>query len=65
MVLLEVGDLTGLIILILFIMFGPPVILTIVGFSIKKNNRSTAKILFILAAVYLIIGLGVCGSMIL
>lgn len=63
MILLEVGDLTGLILLILFIMAGPPIILTVIGFSTKRNNPGTAKVLFILAAVYLIIGLGICGSM--
>jgi len=38
-----------------------PLILTIIGFSIKKKRAKTAKILFICAVSYLIIGLGFCG----
>jgi len=38
-----------------------PLILTIIGFAIKKNRPKAAKTLFICAAAYLIIGLGFCG----
>lgn len=60
---LEVGNLGGLFVLIIAIMIGPPIVLTIIGFSVKKYNPNTAKVLFILAAIYLLIGLGICGSM--
>lgn len=63
MIALEVGNLGGLIFLIVFIMIGPPILLTIIGLLIKKNSPNTAKTLYILAALYLIIGLGICGSM--
>ena len=58
-------DLGGLIIILVLLMIGPPVLLSIIGFLIKKNSPKTAKILFILAALYLLIGLGICGSLIL
>jgi len=56
-------DLTGLFLMIGFVMFFPSILLTIIGFSIKKKNPKATKILFILATVYLIISCGVCGSM--
>lgn len=57
-------DFTGLFVIILLIMFGPSVLLTIIGFSIRMKNKKSAKVLYIIAAVYLIISLGVCGAMI-
>ena len=56
-------NLDGLIYLIVAIMFGPAILLTIIGFAVLKKNKKAAKILFILAAVYVIISLGICGSM--
>ncbi|MCL6293496.1 hypothetical protein [Jejuia spongiicola] len=56
-------NLDGLIFLIIAIIFGPAILLTIVGFAILKKNKKAAKVLFILAAVYVIISLGICGSM--
>ncbi len=57
-------DFTGLVILIILIMIGPSILLTIIGFIVRKKNKKTAKILFIIATVYLIISLGVCGALI-
>ncbi|MBZ4043373.1 hypothetical protein [Flavobacterium hibisci] len=62
MIALEVGNLDGLIVFFVAIMFGPPVVFTIIGFLVKRNNPKTAKVLFILGAVYLLIGLGICGG---
>lgn len=56
-------DLSGLFIIIGLIMFGPSILLTIIGFSIKGKKPKAAKILFIIAVVYLIISLGICGSL--
>jgi hypothetical protein len=36
----------------------------IIGTNIRDRKPETAKILYILAAVYVIIGLGICGTMI-
>ena len=63
MILLEGGNYDGIVLFIMFIMFGPPVILTIIGFSIRKTYPQTAKFLYILAVVYAIAGLGICGNM--
>ena len=63
MSVLEVGNLDGLLVLILANMFGPAIILAIIGFAVLNKNKKAAKVLFILAAVYLIISLGICGSM--
>lgn len=63
MKLLEVGNLDGIFVLILGIMFGPAILLALIGATYQKNNKKTAKTFFILAAVYVIISLGICGSM--
>ena len=60
---LEIGNLNSIFILIIVIMIGPPIILTLIGFGVKKNNPNAAKVLFILAAIYLLVGLGICGSL--
>ena len=60
---LEIGNLNSIFILIIVIMIGPPIVLTLIGFGVKKNNPRAAKVLFILAAVYLLVGLGICGSL--
>lgn len=60
---LEVGNLDGLLILIIAIMLGPAILLTIIGFAIKSKNKKAAKVLFILATIYVIVSLGICGSM--
>jgi len=56
-------DLSGLVILIIAIMFGPAILLAIIGFSILKKKKKAAKVLFVLATVYVIVSLGICGSM--
>ncbi len=59
---LEVGNLDGLVVMLLLIMLGPAIILAIVGLAIIKKHKKTSKVLFILAVVYTIISLGVCGA---
>ena len=61
--LIEPGNLDGLVILIIAIMFGPAILLAIIGFAVLKKNKKAAKVLFILAVVYLIISLGICGAL--
>ncbi|UNY99750.1 hypothetical protein MQE36_05240 [Zhouia spongiae] len=58
---LEVGNLDGLFVLIFLVMFGPPVMLTLIGIILRKNKKA-AKVFYILAVTYLIIGLGLCAS---
>lgn len=56
-------NLDGLVILIVAIMFGPAILLAIIGLAVLKKNKKAAKVLFILAAVYVIISLGICGTL--
>ncbi|MCK8521870.1 hypothetical protein M0D21_09850 [Aquimarina sp. D1M17] len=62
--ILEPGNLDGLIYLILFILLGPPIFLALFGLLLyKTNSRKAGKIFFILAGVYLVVGLGICGAL--
>ena len=56
-------NLDGLVILILAIMFGPAILLAIIGLAVLKKNKKAAKVLFILATVYVIVSLGICGTL--
>ncbi|TLF46542.1 hypothetical protein [Maribacter aurantiacus] len=63
---MEVGNLDGLFVLILLIMFGPAILLGIIGVVLMgKNKKKSGKVFLILAGVYMLISLGVCGSMII
>ena len=66
MILLELSGeaLTGIFLLIIGVMIGPSIILGLIGLVIRKKKPSTAKVLFILAAVYLLIAGGICGVLI-
>ncbi len=44
--------------------FGPPIIMTIIGIARFKKNRKLAKTLFIIAAIYLLIGGGICAAIV-
>lgn len=62
--ILEVGNLDGLATFLFLIMFGPAILFIIVGavlFYYKK--KKAGKIFMILAGVYCLISLGVCGTM--
>lgn len=64
MILLEVGNLDGLVFMMVAIWFGPPLLLSLIGLSIYGRNKKTAKVLFILALVYVVVGGGICGSLV-
>ena len=64
MMLIEVGNLDGLVVIILAILLGPAIVLAIIGFAVLKKNKKAAKIMFILAALYLIVSLGICGALV-
>lgn len=54
----------GLITVLILIMIGPSVILAIIGGILRYNGKKkAAKVLFILAVVYLVISLGICGGL--
>ncbi len=65
MTLLFEPNLDGLIYLILAIMLGPAILLAFIGLLVKKKNKKAAKVLFILAVVYTIVSLGICGGIML
>ncbi len=63
MIYLE-ADYTVLFILIILLILSPAIILSIIGGALYYNGkRKTPKILFIIATVYVIISLGICGTM--
>ncbi|GAA3566710.1 hypothetical protein GCM10022395_16280 [Snuella lapsa] len=43
----------------------PAIIMFIVGWSIREKRPKATKILYILATVYTIIGLGICGTILI
>ena len=63
MIFIEGGDYTSVVIIILAIMFGPAILLLIIGLSVRKKNKKAAKVFYILAGIYLIVSLGICGGM--
>ncbi|MFD2187979.1 hypothetical protein [Aquimarina celericrescens] len=61
-IVFEPGNLDGIIYLILAILLGPPIFLAIIGLILFYNNyRKAGKVFFILAGIYLVVGLGICG----
>ncbi len=63
MILLE-ANYGGIVALVLFVMFGVPIILLIIGGLIRKKYKIASNVLFIIATVYMIVSLGFCGGMI-
>ncbi len=55
-------NLDGIVYFILLILLGPPIFLGLIGLILfRAKNRKAGKVFFILAGVYLVIGLGICG----
>jgi len=61
---LEVGNLDGIVWFFAAIMFGPALLLAIIGFIVFKKRKKAAKVLWILAGVYLLVSLGICGALV-
>jgi hypothetical protein len=60
--ILEVGNLDGLVVVLALIMFGPALLFLLVGIVLfAKDKKKGGKIFMILAGVYLLISLGTCG----
>lgn len=55
------GGYLTLIILIILALLSPAIICITVGFFLRKKKPKTAKILFIIAGVYLVVGIGLCS----
>lgn len=60
MIFLEGGNFSGLVFLILAVMFGPPLLLFVIGVAIRKKHKKASNVLFLLAVLYVLIGLGMC-----
>ena len=58
------ANLDGLVFMIFLIMFGPAVLFVIIGLMVRKKNKKSAKVFYILAGIYLVISLGICGALI-
>lgn len=63
MIGLEILKVDGIIFQLILLMIVPPILLTLIGFTIKKKKPYLAKGFFSLAVFYLLIGLGICGSL--
>jgi hypothetical protein len=60
----NMDGLGALIAAIFFVGFGIPIILGIIGLVYRANGKkNTAKVLLIISGIYLLISLGICGSM--
>ncbi|TDS18583.1 hypothetical protein DFQ03_0288 [Maribacter caenipelagi] len=62
--ILEVGNLDGLVTFLFLIMFGPALLFIVIGAILfYKKKKKAGKVFMILAGVYCLISLGICGSM--
>lgn len=52
-----------IILLVIFLSVGLPLLLLILGLAIRSKKKKASNIILIITAVYAIIGLGVCGSL--
>ena len=52
-------------VIFLFFLIGnsPALLLLLIGAVLRGRKPKTAKVLFIIAGIYLLIGLGLCGMM--
>lgn len=59
------ANLDGLLTVLIIIMIGPSILLAIIGGLLNFNQKKkAAKVLFILAVIYLVISFGICGVLI-
>ncbi len=63
MLFLEYKGLGTLILVWLFVAFGVPLILLITGIALRNKNKKKSKGFLIATVVYVLIGLGICGSL--
>ena len=53
------------IILVLIITHSPAIALFLIGYNIRNRKPKTTKVLYIIATVYTLIGLGICGTLLI
>lgn len=61
--LLESDALGWYILLMICLIFGLPILLLIIGIAIRSKNKKVSNIILITVATYAIIGLGICGAL--
>ncbi|TCP25039.1 hypothetical protein EV195_10470 [Tenacibaculum skagerrakense] len=54
------ADYSGIFVIIFIILLLPPIVLAAIGFLIRKKYKDAATVFYILAVLYLIVGLGIC-----
>ena len=52
-----------LVVIVIAILLSPAILFITIGLFLRKRKPRSAKLLFILSGVYLLIGLGYCGYM--
>lgn len=53
----------GTLILVTLVLHLPAIILVVIGASIRKTKPNSAKILYLIALTYTVIGLGICSKL--
>ena len=54
------ADYSGVFVIIFVILLLPSIVLAAIGFAIRKKYKDAATVFYILAVLYLIVGLGIC-----
>ncbi|CAL2088085.1 conserved hypothetical protein [Tenacibaculum sp. 190524A05c] len=54
------ADYSGIFIIIFVILLVPPLVLAVIGFLLRKKYKEVSVVFYILAVLYLIVGLGLC-----
>jgi len=58
--ILEVGDMSGIVVIVFIVLFLPPILLITIGLLLRKKYKELAVVFYILAVLYLLIGIGLC-----
>lgn len=61
--LIESDALGNYILLMIFLIFGLPILLLIFALAIRAKKKKASNIILIIIATYAIIGLGICGAL--
>jgi len=65
MILLEIGNSLDFLLYLIFLLWAIPIVMFIAGLVKLKSSPKTAKILLTISGIWLLIGLGCCGALLL
>ena len=65
MILLEIGNSLDFLVYLIFLLWAIPIVMFIVGLVKLKSSPRIAKALLIVSGIWLLIGLGCCGALLL